>query len=53
MNDDDAVLGEIRRLNDDIDDPVMSQKIDRIGDHRQDLCLSEAEPQLAAGLRSF
>ena len=32
MNDDDAVLGEIRRLNDDIDDPVMSQKIDRIGE---------------------
>ena len=31
LRDDDAVLREIRRLNDDIDDPAMSRKIDRIG----------------------
>ena len=32
LRDDDAVLREIRRLNDDIDDPAMSRKIDRIGE---------------------
>lgn len=32
IRDDDAVLREIRRLNDDIDDPAMSRKIDRIGE---------------------
>ena len=32
LRDDDAVLREIRRLNDDIDDAAMSRKIDRIGE---------------------
>lgn len=32
IRDDDAVLREIRRLNDDIDDEAMSRKIDRIGE---------------------
>ena len=32
MTDDDAVLAAIRQLNDDIDDEMMSQKIDRIGE---------------------
>lgn len=32
IRDDDAVLREIRRLNDDIDDASMSRKIDRIGE---------------------
>ena len=32
IRDDDAVLREIRRLNDDIDDAEMSRKIDRIGE---------------------
>ncbi|MBM6926654.1 5-bromo-4-chloroindolyl phosphate hydrolysis family protein [Pseudoflavonifractor phocaeensis] len=32
LRDDDAVLREIRRLNDDIDDEAMSRKIDRIGE---------------------
>ena len=32
IRDDNAVLREIRRLNDDIDDEAMSRKIDRIGE---------------------
>ena len=54
MNDDDAVLGEIRRLNDDIDDPVMSQKIDRIGEITGKIfAYQKQSPNRAGQLRSF
>ena len=54
MNDDDAVLGEIRRLNDDIDDPVMSQKIDRIGEITGKIFACQKQsPNRAGQLRSF
>ena len=54
MNDDDAVLGEIRRLNDDIDDPVMSEKIDRIGEITGKIfAYQKQSPGRAGQLRSF
>ena len=54
MNNDDAVLGEIRRLNDDIDDPVMSRKIDRIGEITGKIfAYQKQNPGRAGQLRSF
>lgn len=45
INDDDAVLGEIRRVNDAIADEEMSRKIDpHRRDHRKNIRLPEAEP---------
>ena len=54
MNDDDAVLREIRRLNDDIDDEAMSRKIDRIGEITSKIFAYQKEhPERAGQLRSF
>ena len=54
MNDDNAVLGEIRRLNDDIDDEVMSRKIDRIGEITGKIfAFQKQHPNRAGQLRSF
>lgn len=54
MNDDNAVLAEIRRLNDDIDDPVMSQKIDRIGELTGKIfAYQKQSPSRAGQLRTF
>lgn len=54
MNDDNAVLNEIRRLNDDIDDEVMSRKIDRIGEITSKIFAFQKEhPNRAGQLRSF
>ena len=54
MNDDNAVLNEIRRLNDDIDDEVMSRKIDRIGEITGKIfAYQKQHPNRAGQLRSF
>ena len=54
MTDDDAVLSAIRRLNDDIDDEVMSQKIDRIGEITGKIfAYQKQNPNRAGQLRSF
>ena len=54
MNDDNAVLGEIRRLNEDIDDEVMSRKIDRIGEITGKIfAFQKQHPNRAGQLRSF
>ena len=54
MSDDNAVLGEIRRLNDDIDDPVMSRKIDRIGEITGKIfAYQKQNPGRAGQLNSF
>lgn len=54
MNDDNAVLGEIKRLNDDIDDEVMSRKIDRIGEITGKIfAYQKQHPNRAGQLRSF
>ena len=54
MNDDNAVLAEIRRLNDDIDDEAMSRKIDRIGEITGKIFAAQRQsPALAGQLRSF
>lgn len=54
MNDDNAVLNEIRRLNDDIDDEVMSRKIDRIGEITGKIfAFQKQHPNRAGQLRSF
>ena len=54
MSDDDAVLAEIRRLNDDIDDEAMSRKIDRIGEITGKIFAAQRQsPALAGQLRSF
>ncbi len=54
MTDDDAVLGAIRKLNDDIDDEVMSQKIDRIGEITGKIfAYQKQNPNRAGQLRSF
>ena len=54
MNDDNAVLSEIRRLNDDIDDEAMSRKIDRIGEITGRIfAVQKQNPARAGQLRSF
>ena len=54
MSDDNAVLGEIRRLNEDIDDEVMSRKIDRIGEITGKIfAFQKQHPNRAGQLRSF
>ena len=54
MTDDNAVLNEIRRLNDDIDDEVMSRKIDRIGEITGKIfAYQKQHPNRAGQLRSF
>ena len=54
MNDDNAVLAEIRRLNDDIDDEAMSRKIDRIGEITGRIFAAQRQnPARAGQLRSF
>ena len=54
MSDDNAVLSEIRRLNDDIDDPVMSRKIDRIGELTGKIfAYQKQSPSRAGQLRTF
>ena len=54
MNDDDAVLREIRRLNDDINDALMSAKIDRIGEITGKIfAYQKQNPNRAGQLRSF
>ncbi|MGN8896434.1 5-bromo-4-chloroindolyl phosphate hydrolysis family protein [Flavonifractor sp. HCP28S3_F3] len=54
MNDDNAVLSEIKRLNDDIDDEVMSRKIDRIGEITGKIfAYQKQHPNRAGQLRSF
>ena len=54
MNDDDAVLAEIRRLNDEIDDEAMSRKIDRIGEITGKIfAVQRQNPARAGQLRSF
>ena len=54
MSDDNAVLNEIRRLNDDIDDEVMSRKIDRIGEITGKIfAYQKQHPNRAGQLRSF
>ena len=54
MSDDNAVLGEIRRLNEDIDDEVMSRKIDRIGEISGKIfAFQKQHPNRAGQLRSF
>ena len=54
MSDDDAVLREIRRLNDDIDDEAMSRKIDRIGEITGRIyAVQRQNPAPAGQLRSF
>lgn len=53
-DDDDAILLEIRRVNDAIDDPVMSAKIDRIGEITgKILAYQRSHPDKAGQLRSF
>ena len=54
MTDDDAVLAAIRQLNDDIDDEMMSQKIDRIGEITGKIfAYQKQNPNRAGQLRSF
>ena len=54
MTDDDAVLSAIRQLNDDIDDEMMSQKIDRIGEITGKIfAYQKQNPNRAGQLRSF
>ena len=54
LRDDDAVLREIRRLNDDIDDPEMSRKIDRIGEITSKIYgYAKQNPGKEGQLRSF
>ena len=54
MPDDDAVLAAIRQLNDDIDDEMMSQKIDRIGEITGKIfAYQKQNPNRAGQLRSF
>ena len=54
MTDDDAVLSAIRQLNDDIDDEVMSRKIDRIGEITGKIfAYQKQNPSRAGQLRSF
>ena len=54
IRDDDAVLREIRRLNDDIDDPEMSRKIDRIGEITSKIYgYVKQNPSKEGQLRSF
>ena len=54
MNDDDAVLAEIRRVNDAIADEVMSRKIDRIGEITSKIfAYQKQNPGKAGQLRSF
>lgn len=54
IRDDDAVLREIRRLNDDIDDPAMSRKIDRIGEITSKIySYAKQNPGKEDQLRSF
>ena len=53
-DDDDAVLSAIRQLNDDIDDEMMSQKIDRIGEITGKIFAYQKQtPSRAGQLRSF
>ena len=52
--DDDAILREIRQINDDIPDEVMSAKIDRIEEiTRKILTYQKSHPERASQLRSF
>lgn len=54
INDDDAVLGEIRRVNDAIADEEMSRKIDRIGEITGKIfAYQKQNPGKAGQLRSF
>ena len=54
MNDDDAVLAEIRRVNDAIADEEMSRKIDRIGEITSKIfAYQKQNPGKAGQLRSF
>lgn len=54
IRDDDAVLREIRRLNDDIDDASMSRKIDRIGEITSKIySYAKQHPGKENQLRSF
>lgn len=54
MNDDNAVLNEIRRLNEDIEDETMSRKIDRIGEITGKIfAFQKQHPNRAGQLRSF
>ena len=54
MTDDDAVLAAIRQLNDDIDDEMMSQKFDRIGEITGKIfAYQKQNPNRAGQLRSF
>ena len=54
MTDDDAVLAAIRQLNDDIDDEMMSQKIDRIGEITGNIfAYLREKPDKEGKLRSF
>lgn len=54
MNDDDAVLAEIRRVNDAIADETMSRKIDRIGEITSKIfAYQKQNPGKDTQLRSF
>ena len=54
IRDDDAVLREIRRLNDDIDDAEMSRKLDRIGEITSKIYgYVKQNPSKEGQLRSF
>lgn len=54
IRDDDAVLREIRRLNDEIDDEAMSRKIDRIGEITSKIySYAKQNPGKEDQLRSF
>ena len=54
IRDDNAVLREIRRLNDDIDDEAMSRKIDRIGEITSKIySYAKQNPGREEELRSF